>query len=63
MISPFTGKYTLISDVINQLANFHKENPITAQEYDDLELTAQNYDEKLITAYNYDFTAKSILMS
>lgn len=62
MISPFTGKYTLITDVINQLANFHKENPITAQEYDDLGLTAQNYDEKLITAYNYDFTAKSILM-
>lgn len=62
MISPFTGKYTLIIDVINQLANFHKENPITAQEYDDLELTAENYDEKLITAYNYDFTGKSILM-
>lgn len=62
MISPFTGKYTLITDVINQLANFHKQNPITAQEYDNLNLTAQNYDEKLITAYNYDFTGKSILM-
>lgn len=62
MISPFTGKYTKIVDVINQLANFHKSNPISAEEYDSLELTAQNYDEKEITAYNYDFTAKSILM-
>lgn len=62
MISPFTGKYAKIVDVINQLANFHKSNPISAEEYDSLELTAQNYDDKEITAYNYDFTAKSILM-
>lgn len=62
MISPFTGEYTLITDVIIQLANLHKQNPITATEYDSLSLTAQNYDDKDITAYNYDFTGKSILM-
>jgi len=62
MISPFTGEYTLITNVITQLANLHKQNPITATEYDSLNLTSQNYDDKDITAYNYDFTGKSILI-
>lgn len=62
MISPFTGEYTLITNVIIQLANLHKQNPITATEYDSLSLTSQNYDDKDITAYNYDFNGKSILM-
>lgn len=62
MYSPFTGKITLITEVIQQLANFHKENPITCEEYDSLELTANDYDTKEITAYNFDFTGKSILI-
>lgn len=36
-------------------------NPITADEYDALNLTAENYDSKDITATNYDKYAKELL--
>ena len=62
MYDPFTGDYVPLQTVINELADLHKENPITAAEYDALEITADDYDGREITAQNYDFRAKSILV-
>lgn len=61
MYDPFTGAYVPLQDVITELADLHKENPITAGEYDALEITAQDYDDRMISAVNYDFNAKAIL--
>lgn len=38
------------------------EEPLTAQEYDDLQLTAQEYDDKGLTAEDYDSGGKTLLM-
>lgn len=62
MYDPFTGDYVPLQTVINELADLHKENPITAAEYDALEITADDYDGREITAQNYDFKAKTILV-
>ena len=59
MRSPFTGEMDRYDDVINSLANLHKEY-FTAKEYDDLALTAQRYDDYLMTAYEYDWNGKKI---
>ena len=61
MYSPITGKYEFYQDVIYQLADIIKPNPITASEYDALNITASKYDKKSITAANYDDNAKTIL--
>ena len=61
MFSPITGVYEPLSDVITELANLHKEDPITAAEYDALEIEAAAYDDLYVTAFNYDFRAKAIL--
>lgn len=61
MYSPFSGKYEFYQDVIYQLADLLKPNPITAAEYDALNITATNYDDKQITASQYDDNAKTIL--
>lgn len=63
MHDPFTGKYVFYQDVINQLAELHFNNPITALEYDNLHLTAIIYDDKQITAFNYDNNAKNLLIA
>lgn len=63
MHNPFTGKYVFYQDVINQLAELHFNNPITALEYDNLHLTAVIYDDKRITAFNYDNNAKNLLIA
>ena len=55
MISPFTGERDYIANVVDRLADFHKEG-ITASEYDALNLTAEDYDGKNITAYSYDWS-------
>lgn len=60
MISPFTGQFTKVKNVVMDLAHFHMEG-LTAQEYDDLELEAQEYDAKEITAFDYDWFGKDIL--
>ena len=57
MRSPFTGEMDRYDNVINSLANLHKEY-FTAKEYDALLLTAQAYDDYLITAYEYDWNGK-----
>lgn len=56
MNSPFTGEYVPVSDVINMLANLHKDG-LTATEFDALALSATAYDNKKWTAYYYDWQA------
>ena len=60
MLSPFTGDYVHVKEVIMDLAHLHMGG-ITASEYDALELTAEEYDSKEITAFNYDWFADEIL--
>ncbi len=62
MNNPFTGREEPISQIIMQLAAFHMEDAITAQEYDNLNLTAQDYDNRNLTAYQYDVMAKQYLL-
>lgn len=62
MFNPFTGIYEPFQKVIYTLADFHRENPLTAKEFDSLELTATTFDDtNNLTAYIYDFNGKSIL--
>lgn len=60
MISPFTGQYTKVKNVVMDLAHFHMVG-LTAEEYDALELEAEVYDLKEITAFDYDWFGKNIL--
>lgn len=60
MISPFTGQYTKVKDVVMDLAHFHMDG-LSAEEYDALELEAEEYDDKLITAFDYDWFGKDLL--
>lgn len=60
MISPFTGQYTKVKNVVMDLAHFHMIG-LTAKEYDDLELEAEEYDDKEITAFDFDWFGKDIL--
>lgn len=61
MHSPFTGKYVFYQDVINQLAELHFNNPITASEFDALLLTVKAFDAKALSAYTFDSNAKTAL--
>lgn len=60
MLSPFTGEYVHVQDVIMDLAHLHMGG-VTAEYYDGLELTAQEYDEKELTAFQYDWFADELL--
>lgn len=68
MRSPFTGEWTLVQNVVMELAHFHMTG-LTAEEYDDLSLTADDWDEwnethtggQELTAFNYDWFGKDIL--
>lgn len=62
MISPFTGLFSKVKDVVMQLAHFHME-ALTALEYDDKELTAEEYDNHELTAYDYDWYGKNLLIA
>lgn len=55
------GEFENFKNVLNDLADLHKLNPITAGEFDDLELTAEQFDNKELTAYDFDFNAKTLL--
>lgn len=61
MFSPFTGLYEPITTVISELAQFHLEDALTADEYDTLDMTAAYYDAKMLTAYQYDSSGKILL--
>ena len=59
--SPFTGEYVFYQDVINQLAELHFNNPITASEFDALLLTVTAFEAKALSAYTFDSNAKTAL--
>lgn len=61
MHSPFTGEYVFYQDVINQLAELHFNNPITAREFDALLLTVTAFEAKALSAYTFDSNAKTAL--
>lgn len=68
MLSPFTGEWTLVQDVVMDLAHFHMTG-LTAEEYDGLDMTANAFDDwndthtggEAITAFNFDWFGKDIL--
>ena len=56
MVNPVTGQVQTIPEVIDYIVEiFHRENALTAAQYDGYELTANAYDSQLISAYAYDF--------
>lgn len=61
MHNPFTGKYVFYQDVINQLAELHFNNTITASEFDALLLTVTAFEAKALSAYTFDSNAKTAL--
>lgn len=61
MSNPLTGEYQFYQDVINDLADLHRDNPITASAFDALNLTATVFDGKQITAENFDNNAGNLL--
>lgn len=62
MISPVTGEYEDVRDVVTEIINqFLSEGSLTASEYDNLELTASAYDAFDLSAFDYDFNGKNIL--
>lgn len=61
MSNPFTGEKDFYQNVIYTLADYHRDTPLTATEYDTLSLTATVYDGKQLTAKQYDFNGKSLL--
>lgn len=63
MYSPISGKYEDVRNVlIDVITTFHKNNSLTASEYDALQLTASAYDAHNLTAVDYDFNSKTILV-
>lgn len=62
MTSPFTGQYVRLEVVINELASLHKDDALTASEYDTLDITATYYDNLDLTAYNYDWHGKTLVV-
>lgn len=55
MFSPFDGKWTQIKDVVSKLADLHRTNSPTAQEYDSALYTADEYDALNLSAYSYSW--------
>lgn len=60
MTDPIDGQTKTIPEVIdNMVETFHRENALTAAEYDGYDLTANAYDSQLISAYAYDFDGRN----
>ena len=63
MISPITGEYEDVRDVVTEMITyFHSDNSLTAAEYDALDLTAAVYDAYDLSAFDYDFNGKLLLV-
>ena len=62
MFSPFTGQMESLKSVILSLVGLHREDALTAQEYDALDLDADTYDAYQVEAFDYDFSGKTILV-
>lgn len=61
MTSPFTGELVRLEVVINELASLHKDDTLTANEYDALLLDADYYDNLEVTAFDYDWHSKTLV--
>lgn len=59
---PTTGEFENVSTVIMNIYDALRQNSITAQEFDNLELTATVYDNREISAYNFDINGKTFLL-
>lgn len=60
MENPVTGEMETIPEVIDYIVEtFHRDNALTAGEYDGYDLTANAYDSQLITAFAYDFDGRN----
>lgn len=55
------GRETTLQVYLDDLAGVNRNNAITANEFDGLDLTATNYDSKQISARDYDYNGKTIL--
>lgn len=62
VFNPVTGQEDNLQNTINSLFDQGRDNAITCQEYDSLELTATAYDGYEITAAEFDYNAKKLLM-
>lgn len=62
MFNPFTGNIDPLKSVIMELVGLHRDDALTAGEYDLLDLDADSYDAYEITAYDYDFSGKTLLV-
>ena len=60
MISPFTGEYVRVQDVVTRLAGFHMDG-LTAEAYDNKELTAEAYDNLELSAFDYDWFTNTLI--
>lgn len=60
MYSPVTGHYEDVRKVVYDLCNIVKPNPLTAEEYEQLQITAAQYENKQITGFEYDWNGGNI---
>ena len=61
VIDPTDGKLESVQIALNHMWDAMRENALTAQEYDNLELTATAYDAYNLTAVAYDRAGKLLL--
>ena len=62
MFSPFTGLWSSLQTVINEIVDFSdRAHSITAEDFDAADLTAEEYDDLEIYAYTFDFNAADII--
>lgn len=62
LYDPTTGTLNNLQDVIDNIYSSSRENALTAQEYDSLDLTATAYDAYELTAIEYDKEGKVLLV-
>lgn len=60
MLSPFTGEYVPLQEVISDLANLHTGG-LTATAYDAKDLTVDEFEAYDITAFNFDWFGHEII--
>lgn len=61
IIDPYTGLENSIVNVIYEIVNSTKQNPLTAAAYDTAALTAATYDGLNLSAYEYDFNGATYI--
>lgn len=61
--NPTNGEIENVSKVIMDIYDILRNNAITVDEFEALDLTATEFDEKEITAYNFDVNGKTFLLN